>query len=87
MRCPMAQYDGCGCYSDLALARALPEDIFQLYLSSRTRLAEQDLSAKLEKEGQAKLLAEIQKMKAMDEEERKVHAARKHLLDTVLIDR
>ena len=55
----MAQSDGCGCYSDLQIARALPKDAFERYLSARMRLAEQDLSAKLETESQAKLRAEV----------------------------
>ena len=55
----MAQQGGCSCYSDLELARVLPKDTFELCLSSRLRLAEQALSAKLEKESQAKLRAKV----------------------------
>ena len=55
----MAQFDGCSCYTDLQLARALPKETFELYLSSRMRLAEQALSAKLEEESQAKLRAKV----------------------------
>ena len=86
--CPMAKGGsnsaGCGCYGDLELARALPKKVFELYLASRTRLAEQDLAARIEKEQQAKLRTEVARLAAMDAEQRAVHVARLRLVEEVL---
>ena len=71
-------------FSDWDLARALPCAAHAAYTQARVRLLEDRLAQAKDEEVRAEVAAELQRLEALGERERKVLEARKHLTDRIL---
>ena len=71
-------------FTERDLARHLSVDDFQAYLKSRLEILEADLKATLEEESRRKVEEEVARLKALDERERRVLLARKHIEEDIL---
>ena len=66
------------------LARHLPVDNFQAYLKGKVEILEADLKAKLEEESRKQMVQELARLKTLDERERRVLLARKHIEEKIM---
>eukprot|EP00854_Cymbomonas_tetramitiformis_P002035 gene2035-2725_t len=71
-------------YSDADLARTLCEESFGRYFKSRLRHKEAQLAQELDAQNKIWLAAELQRLRAADEETREMQAARRHVEDNLL---
>ena len=71
-------------FTERDLARHLSVDDFQAYLKSRLEILEADLKATLEEESRRQVEEEVARLKALDERERRVLLARKHIEEEIL---
>ncbi len=66
------------------LARQLSVDDFQAYLRGNVKILEVDLKAKLEEESRKQMVEDLARLKALDELERRVLLARKHIEEEIM---
>lgn len=71
-------------YPDVDLAKGLGAAVFRRYTESRLDLLEQRRAAELEGEMQARLGAELRRLQALDEQQRRVRAVRNHVVEEIL---
>ena len=71
-------------FSDGTVAGAVAESTFDKYVSARGRLLEQKLAKEMEKDKQSQVHAELQRLRALDEEQRQVEQARLHIQEQIL---
>ena len=71
-------------FSERDLARHLPLDVFQDYLTARIKIAKDNMKAELEEHHKELLRIELERLSAMDERKRKVLIARKHIEEEIL---
>jgi hypothetical protein len=71
-------------FTERDLARHLSVDDFQAYLKSRLEILEADLKATLEEESRRQVEEQVARLKALDERERRVLLARKHIEEDIL---
>ena len=71
-------------FADRDLAKLLHIDLFQTYLEARVETIKSQMQAQLEVEMKDRLEAELQRLAALDEQARKVHVARKHIIEEIL---
>ena len=85
IHCPMYPAE-CknGPFSDWQLARTLPLNAFVRYTEARMRLLEEQLAQAKEQEVRAQVQVEIQRLAAMDEEQRKVLVAHRSITEQIL---
>jgi len=81
--CPGRPCDAAA-YPDVDLAKRLSAAVFSRYTESRLDLLEQRRSAELESEMQARLNAELRRLRALDEQQRRVRAVRNHIVEEIL---
>ena len=71
-------------FTERDLARHLSVDDFQAYLKCRLEILEADLKATLEEESRRQVEEQVARLKALDERERRVLLARKHIEEEIL---
>jgi hypothetical protein len=71
-------------FKERDLARHLSVDDYQAYLKSRLEILEADFKAKLEEESKRQVAEEIARLKVLDEHERRVLLARKHIEEEIM---
>ena len=82
VRCPShPQECGAGPLSDAIVAAAVTSDCFAAYAACRLRVAEADLVGDMERDKKREIEAELRRLLAMDEDQRRVHAAAQHVRD------
>ena len=70
-------------YSDAELAQAVPAAAFEAYVRARMELVREEA----EREGEERLRAELARLQALDEAQRAVHVARRHIEEEILTSR
>jgi len=83
VRCPGRPCDATA-YPDVDLAKHLSAQAFQKYTESRVDLLEQRRAAELEVELQARLDAELRRIHALDEQQRRIRTVRYHITENIL---
>lgn len=83
VRCPGRPCDA-ATYPDVDLARCLSAAVFQRYTESRLDLLEQRRAAEMEGEMKARLDAELRRIQALDEQQRRVRMVRNHIVEEIL---
>eukprot|EP00413_Alexandrium_margalefii_P031013 CAMPEP_0204557642 /NCGR_PEP_ID=MMETSP0661-20131031/30471_1 /ASSEMBLY_ACC=CAM_ASM_000606 /TAXON_ID=109239 /ORGANISM="Alexandrium margalefi, Strain AMGDE01CS-322" /LENGTH=371 /DNA_ID=CAMNT_0051564779 /DNA_START=19 /DNA_END=1131 /DNA_ORIENTATION=+ len=81
--CPGRPCDAAA-YPDVDLARRVSSEVFSRYTESRLDLLEQRRAAELEGEMQARLGAELRRLQALDEQQRRVRWARNYIVEDIL---
>mmetsp|Transcript_34870 Transcript_34870/g.80876 ORF Transcript_34870/g.80876 Transcript_34870/m.80876 type:complete len:631 (+) Transcript_34870:310-2202(+) len=81
--CPGRPCDAAA-YPDVDLAKKLSAAVFRRYTESRLDLLEQRRAAELEGEMQVRLGAELRRLQALDEQQRRVRAVRNHIVEEIL---
>lgn len=81
--CPGRPCDAAA-YPDVDLARRLSSVVFSRYTESRLDLLEQRRAAELEGEMQLRLGAELRRLQALDEQQRRVRHVRNHIVEEIL---
>lgn len=81
--CPGRPCDAAA-YPDVDLAKRLSAAVFHRYTESRLDLLEQRRAAELEGEMQVRLGAELRRLQALDEQQRRVRAVRNHIAEEIL---
>ena len=71
-------------FTDVDIARFSSSTAFEKYNTARMRLIEQRMASEFEEQLKQRLLEEHQRLKAMDEEERRVRNACDHINDEIL---
>jgi hypothetical protein len=71
-------------YADPELAQHLDPVLFQAYLHAKISLMEQDLGQRMEEEKKQQIQAELGRLRALDERERRLHLACRHVREEVL---
>ncbi|KAJ1471021.1 hypothetical protein T484DRAFT_1978718, partial [Baffinella frigidus] len=79
---------GLGCaaapFSDSELGQSVSAEVFESYIKGRMRLLESRLREEVEEEAEGRLQAELLRLQELDEAQREVLAARKHVEDQIL---
>lgn len=83
VNCPGRPCDAMA-YPDVDLAKQLPAHVFEKYTKARVDLLEQRRAAELEVEMQARLDAELRRIQALDEQQRKIRTIRHHIIEHIL---
>jgi len=83
VRCPGRPCDAAP-YPDADLAKNLSAVVFRRYSEARLDLLEQRKTAELEGQMQARLDAELRRLQALDEQQRRVRAVRNHIVEEIL---
>jgi hypothetical protein len=74
-------------YSDAELAQAVSAAAFEAYVRARMEMVESSVREEAEREGEERLRAELARLQALDEAQRAVLAARKHIEEEILTSR
>ncbi|CAE8640238.1 unnamed protein product [Polarella glacialis] len=82
--CPLAPRECSSLFSDGDVARTLSREAFAAYMRQREQLVESRLAREAELEMQSQLKAEVARLRAMDERQRRVHLA-VHQLEDLLV--
>jgi len=83
VQCPGRPCDSAP-YPDVDLAQSVSSEVFRRYTESRLDLLEQRRAAELEGEMQARLGAELRRLQALDEKQRRVRAVRNQIVEDIL---
>eukprot|EP00929_Paragymnodinium_shiwhaense_P066224 TRINITY_DN33192_c0_g1_i2.p1 TRINITY_DN33192_c0_g1~~TRINITY_DN33192_c0_g1_i2.p1 ORF type:complete len:1248 (-),score=333.73 TRINITY_DN33192_c0_g1_i2:377-4120(-) len=83
VHCPGRPCDA-DAYTDVDLAKRLAADVFRRYTEARLDLLEQRKAAELEGQMQTRLDAELRRLQALDEQQRRVRAVRNHIVEEIL---
>ncbi|KAJ1496096.1 hypothetical protein T484DRAFT_2757674 [Baffinella frigidus] len=79
---------GLGCaaapFSDSELGQTVSAAVFDSYVKGRMRLLESSVREEMEEEAERRIQAELQRLRTLDEGQRKVLAARKHVEEEIL---
>lgn len=83
IHCPVP---GCACqpWSDVAVAKAVSEDVFDRHLESARLVREEALNRELEEKFERRLEDELRRRQEMDEESRWLEDAKRHVVDKIL---
>jgi len=81
--CPGRPCDAAA-YPDVDLARRVGAEVFRRYTESRLDLLEQRRAAELEGEMQVRLGAELRRLQALDEQQRRVRVSRNYIVEEIL---
>ena len=86
--CPFAPTDcASAAFSDVELASVLPAGVFNNYLRARMELLESQKRLEMEGEIQAKICMEVERLLAMEQQQRFVIEARRHIEEEILLTR
>eukprot|EP00927_Polykrikos_kofoidii_P033663 TRINITY_DN2848_c1_g1_i1.p1 TRINITY_DN2848_c1_g1~~TRINITY_DN2848_c1_g1_i1.p1 ORF type:complete len:1314 (+),score=241.86 TRINITY_DN2848_c1_g1_i1:354-3944(+) len=83
VRCPGRPCDAVA-FTDVDLAKRLGAEVFRRYTESRLDLLEQRKAAELEEQMQARLDAELRRLQALDESQRRTRSVRNHIVEEIL---
>jgi len=83
VRCPGRPCDAAA-YPDVDLAKHVKAEVFRRYTESRLDLLEQRRAAELEHEMQVRLGAELRRLQALDERQRRVREVRNYIVEEIL---
>jgi len=71
-------------YLDSSIAKHVPPGTFQDYLHAKLRVAEQRIAQELERDIEQRISDEASRIAAASQEERRLRAARKHVINSIL---
>ena len=81
LRCPKAPTECKVVFSDAEIASAVPAAAFDTFAQCRIRLIEVSLSAEMERQKNAEVQRELERLLKMDEQQRRVHAKSREVFE------